>query len=204
VTLVLVLFGLVLGCSGPGRSGNEAPTSTDEEYVDKRGFDPLELPRDREIVPLKYPKTGSIHGSGALVDAAEDPTDNEYYIADSLPVAIDTLNSQVFRVQLFTSKQFGQARKAVVVAEEIFDQPVYLDYEVPYYKVRVGNFADRDDAEEYRPKVQTAGYKNAWVVVVNLGVKEAAPVYDDLQEDTFEDILPAETEQNEDDQKTGG
>lgn len=169
------------------------PPTDEEGYADGRGYDPLELPRDREVVPVKNPRSGSIRGNDALIDAEEDPSDSAYFVADNLPIGLDTVNNQVFRVQLFTSKTYGEARRAVVVAEEIFDQPVYLDYEVPYYKIRVGNFANRDDAEEYQPRVRTAGYGNAWVVVVNLGVTEASPAYDQPDEFQNVDIVPDTT-----------
>ncbi len=188
---------LLAGCQGAKGPGEEKPSTPEGTYADGRGYDPLEFPRDREIIPVKYPNTGSIRGSGALIDADMDPSDSSYHVADSLPIAIDSINNQVFRVQLYTSKQYGEARKAVVVAEEIFDQPVYLDYEVPYYKVRVGNYASRDDADEYQPRVRAAGYRNAWVVVVNLGIREAAPAYDGPEEEEFTDSLPIGTEQEE-------
>ena len=57
---------------------------------------------------------------------------------------------------------------------------MYLDYEVPYYKVRVGSFGSREEAEEYQQRAKAAGYRNAWVVMVNLGVKEAKPLYDEM------------------------
>ena len=58
---------------------------------------------------------------------------------------------------------------------------MYVDYEVPNYKVRVGNFVDRNAAEDYQQRVRAAGYGNAWVVMVNIGIREVAPLY---QEDT--------------------
>ncbi len=91
----------------------------------------------------------------------------------------DSVNGQAYRIQLYTSKLYGEARHELRVAQEIFDRPVFLDYEVPYYKIRVGSFADRDKADEYLQRVKAAGYSTAWVVIVNVGVKEAAPLYRD-------------------------
>jgi len=147
--------------------------------VDPRGFDPLELSRDREVVPSKYSRTGEIIGKQVIVeaepsDAGMDSTESDLVV----PVPqVDTLNNQVYRVQVFTSRVYGDARRAARVAEEIFDQPVYVEYEVPNYKVRVGGFVDRYDAEDYRQKAKAAGYRNAWVVMVNVGIKEVAPLY---------------------------
>ncbi len=169
------------GCGTPAPPADESPEAVTEETVDARGFDPLELPRDREVVPVQSPRNGVITGHQELVGTESVGTEE-----DSLSVgpenytpAVDSVNNQAFRVQLFTSKLYGEAQQAVRVAEEIFDQPVVVDYEVPYFKVRVGSFADRETAEEYQQKAKGAGYTNAWVVMVNVGVREAAPLYDE-------------------------
>jgi len=142
-------------------------------------FDPLGLPRDLEAAPRESPRTGSIGGVARFVDS---DTTGQSAAAGSgalTDIAYDTLVHQAFRVQVFTSKAYGEARRTHRVAEEIFDQPVYTDYEVPYYKVRVGSFAERDKAEEYLQRVRAAGYREAWVVLVTTGVRETAPLYPD-------------------------
>lgn len=150
--------------------------------MDDRGFDPLELPEDRQVVPELYPREGRITGHETLVSTPvpQTPTETAGLPVEMPPAAVDSLNGQAYRVQLFTSKLYGEARDAVRVAEEIFDQPVYLDYEVPYFKVRVGSFAERDDAEGYQQKAKATGYTDAWVVMVSVDIKEAAPMYKNL------------------------
>jgi len=174
-----------VACQPKGPAGDERPDSEPAEGIDPRGYDPLELPSDREIVPQNHPQHGAIVGSGMTEDITDVVGDDSSAAAVPIEIA-DSISGQAFRVQLFTSKIYGEARGAVDVAEEIFDQPVYLDYEVPYYKVRVGNFADRDVAEGYRQKARTAGYENAWVVIVNLAMHEVRPLYDDLPEGQIE------------------
>jgi hypothetical protein len=180
---VLVAAGLILaaGCKPAHQAAEETPAEPEETWVDERGFDPLELPEDKEIVPRTHPQSGIIEGRTERSDVKERSGAGSDQVAiANVPGGVDTVNNQVYRVQLFTSKLFGEARRAVMVAEEIFDRPVFLDYEVPYYKVRVGSFADREEAEEYQLRAQAAGYENAWVVMLTVNVKEAKPVYDDL------------------------
>lgn len=173
---------LFAGCQGPAKGGSETPTTTEPQAVDARGYDPLELPQDREIVPKAYPRQGRISGHPTLVETPTPETSTDTGVAVPQPPqpSVDSLNGQAYRVQLFTSKLYGEAKDAVRVAEEIFDQPVYLDYEVPYFKVRVGSFAKREDAEAYQQKAKAAGYSDAWVVMVSVGVKEVAPLYENL------------------------
>ena len=177
LTVGLTLF---LACNRPAPAGEETPPPPEQTQIDGRGFDPLDLPRDKQIVPKAHPQTRAIEGRGALVDVVPEVTDSVQGPVTQVPASADTLNGQAYRVQLFTSKVFGDARQEVAVAQEIFDRPVYLDYEVPYYKVRVGSFGSRDEAEEYQQRAKAAGYRNAWVVMVNLGVKEAKPLYDEV------------------------
>ncbi len=92
-------------------------------------------------------------------------------------VGKDTLAAQVFRVQLGMIDTYSEARRALAVAQELFDQPVTLDYEVPYYKLRVGEFATRKEAESYQQKAKGAGYNNAWVMVGSVTIRQIEPMY---------------------------
>lgn len=44
-----------------------------------------------------------------------------------------------------------------------YDPPVYQDYRAPYYRVRIGNFADRADAQRMLKLVEDR-YPNAFIV----------------------------------------
>jgi len=176
----MTVFLLALaGCARPPAATVEVPRPQEAAQIDARGFDPLELPRDREVVPARYPSAGDISGRAVIVatDAGSQAADSLSLPTVIVPQPTDTLNSQAYRVQIFTGLVYGEARQAAQVAEEIFDQPVYIDYEVPNYKVRVGSWADRYAAERYQQKAREAGYSNAWVVMVKVNVREAAPLY---------------------------
>jgi len=41
---------------------------------------------------------------------------------------------------------------------------VYVDFEAPNYKVRVGDFIDRDSAESLQQDLVQMGYNSAWVL----------------------------------------
>ncbi len=189
--LILVLFGLALiaGCLGKKEVSEEQPPAQEKPEIDNRGYDPLELPADRQIIPEEDPRGGVIQGKGALVSTVEQPPDTSAEGTVDIPVDIDTLANQTYRVQLLTSKVYGEARRAETVAKEIFDRPVYLDYEVPYYKLRVGDFATREAAEDYQQKAKSAGYANAWVVLVIVDVKEARPMYEELPDEMMPDTI---------------
>jgi len=177
----LVALVLAQCAQAPPDSADEGK-ATENGWQDERGFDPLELPQDLEIIPARYPRTEPLRGQQSLVETDDSvlPGDS---MSGALPVDLtvgDTLNNQAYRVQLLSSRVYKEAREGARVAEEIFDQPVYVDYEVPNYKVRVGNFPDRVSAEDYQQRARAAGYANAWVVVVSRRVHEVAPLYKNL------------------------
>ncbi len=167
---------LLFGCSLPGPVTQEEPQPSEETDNELARFDPLELPGDREIIPKKYPMAAELQ-LGNPAAAEMEPDRERFPDVSDVPAEIDSLSSQAFCIQLFTSKLFGEARHERQIAEEIFDRPVQVDYEVPYYKVRVGRFADRDGAEEYLQRARTAGYTEAWIVVTNVDIRQAPPLY---------------------------
>ncbi len=193
VLIAGLLIFLVAACVGSQKKQIEISETPVETVVDNRGFDPLELPADNEVIPRTHPHTGEIIGRTILVDADSSSIVEESVQVANVPEDIDTLTSQAYRIQIYTSKLYGEARQAVRIAEEIFDRPVYIDYEVPNFKVRVGSFGNREDAEDYLPRVRAAGYSTGWVVMVNVAVKEAAPLYDDGYPYQFEDTTYYDT-----------
>jgi hypothetical protein len=182
--LTFVIFGWFLGgCGGESpRSGEE--TAAKETNVSNNSgskVDPLELPQDTRIVPQIQPRKGEIKGAAVATDNLSDTLIQiETPVTSNIKPQIDTLASQALRIQLHSTELFGDAKRERLIAEEVFDQPVFLDYEVPYYKVRVGSFAKRKEAEAYLQKAKNAGYQNAWVVAVKVNIKESQPLYDTL------------------------
>lgn len=178
--IVASLISLSIGCGGPKAQISHGEPKSSQEAG--RGFDPLELEEDLSVIPKLHPQGGALDGrfdSNMVVSDSADSLGSTYRPRPS--EAVDTLYSQAFRVQLFTSKLYGESKHAVRVAEEIFDQRVYLDYEVPYYKVRVGSFAQREDAEDYQQRVRAAGYSNAWVVLVNVQASEVNSLNEEFE-----------------------
>ncbi|MDH4157833.1 MAG: SPOR domain-containing protein [candidate division Zixibacteria bacterium] len=160
-----------------GEAGRTAPGG-DRALPGTERFDPLDMPGDMNVVPRSNPQSGPVTGHVAFVES--DSAEYGLDLADvtQVPDDVDSASNQAYRVQIFTSKVFGEAQHARKIAEEIFDRPVTADYEVPYFKVRVGSFRSREEAEEYALRAKAAGYRDAWVVVVNVNVRQPALLYD--------------------------
>lgn len=69
-----------------------------------------------------------------------------------------------YRVQIFASSTQEGADKIASEARFKFTERVYVEYDAPYYKVRVGNYKNRADAEILREKARNMGYPDAWIV----------------------------------------
>lgn len=70
----------------------------------------------------------------------------------------------LYRIQIFASKFPEEAQKLADSLESSFNEPTSIDYETPYYKVRLGNFSTLPQAESFLRKIRRKGFPQAWVV----------------------------------------
>ncbi len=160
VTAIIILVLSLIVASCRQRTPGAAVTEEEEKTT---AFNPLETPADREIVPELY-------ASAATTSKGADSTTQK---GGKQAAAVSTDQpTEVFRVQLYMSRLYNEANRERALADEIFSLPVYLDYEVPYYKLRVGDFATREEAEGMIPAIQGLGYSEAWVARVIQKIKE--------------------------------
>ena len=72
--------------------------------------------------------------------------------------------SEGYRVQVLATRYFEYADSlAISISDKITDS-VYVEFETPNYKVRVGDFINRDSAELLQQKLLNMGYKSAWIL----------------------------------------
>ena len=72
--------------------------------------------------------------------------------------------SEGYHVQILATRYFDYADSlATSISSKIIDS-VYVEFETPNYKVRVGDFIDRDSAELLQQKLLNMGYKSAWIL----------------------------------------
>jgi len=69
-----------------------------------------------------------------------------------------------YRVQIGAFSFEEGANKVKIRAESELNQKVYVDFIEGMYKVRVGDFLTREDAEAYRDKLIGMGYNGAFLV----------------------------------------
>jgi hypothetical protein len=86
-----------------------------------------------------------------------------------LGIARGQLEISGFRVQVYSSNQQQFAKNESILLQQALEQklshPVYVISEPPFWKVRIGNFRTRDEANQYKeslldlfPELQSSMY----------------------------------------------
>ena len=72
--------------------------------------------------------------------------------------------SEGYRVQVLATRYFERADSLAVIMKYTVSDSVYVDFEAPNYKVRIGDFIDRDSAESLQQELVQMGYNSAWIL----------------------------------------
>lgn len=89
-------------------------------------------------------------------------------------IYINTLairNQPGFRVQVITTNKRNEANDAKAKAMQLFPEyRSYIDYQAPYFKVRIGDFRSREEATELRDRLMTQFTGGVFVVPATINV----------------------------------
>jgi hypothetical protein len=77
-----------------------------------------------------------------------------------------------FRVQCFASSQIERVRAEQKTIEAKVRYPVYIVFAAPYYKLLVGDFVKRGEADAAAAKMKDLGYADAWVMRTKVWVNQ--------------------------------
>jgi len=69
-----------------------------------------------------------------------------------------------YRVQVFAGAARDGAEAVAAEARGKLGEAVAIEYQAPFYKVRIGNCVTRHEAERLRERVTEAGYEGAFIV----------------------------------------
>jgi len=156
--LLPLLFAIFIGCGSGVKTTKQVNTSQDRaESEAPQWFDPNQLEEDDiHIEPKK--ESEKIETLEAVKIAVVDTG----HIESQLNKIVDG-----FRVQLMASKSSDKMRKSMETAKTIFNPlgyEVYMVYESPMYKLRVGDAITRKNVEKTLKLCHGRGYVNAWIV----------------------------------------
>ena len=94
---------------------------------------------------------------------------NKVFSGKHMPTSINKnevnqVTREVFRIQIFESSVASIARAEAKRFQNILGDTVYTDFETPLYKLRIGNYQNRKDAEEAVESISRLGAKDAWII----------------------------------------
>jgi hypothetical protein len=128
--------------SGQKQEGEKAPLSTYEATFQPSAYD--EAP---EVVEQQ-------------LAAQQEPSDLR---RDSVAVEEETL--QGYRIQIFASSRIDEALLAKQTAAQLITtDSLYIVFDPPVYKLRVGDYRTRLDANRALASIIQKGYPDAWIV----------------------------------------
>jgi hypothetical protein len=74
----------------------------------------------------------------------------------------------VYRAQIGIYEERKSAEKRAGEARSKVSETVYIEFEPPFYRVRVGDFKTREEAEKYVKTLQDYGFRGSFWVMKNL------------------------------------
>lgn len=162
LVIISVAIFLIVSCSSlrfhPAKQKVADPRTKGEE-----SFDPLDFEEDKEIVTQReYQRT----------ETQGEEEKSQFYPEYESPEKAKYEYKTVYRVQVYASKIPSQAEAFADSVEAIFgSEKIYVEYQVPYYRVRVDECASFDEAEELLSRLKKIGFKQAWVVKVRVKIE---------------------------------
>ena len=92
------------------------------------------------------------------------PLNSENLIINKVLIDSTQIIIEGFRVQVLATNQLVKAEKLQKDLSSVLNQKIYIVFEAPNYKVRVGNFIDRNKAEIFRQNIVKKGYQSSWII----------------------------------------
>jgi SPOR domain len=144
--------GSVTGSAAPGSASGSASGSAAGGSPAASGATPPASPAgDEARLPPPPPPPDQAPPSGAVMTTE----------GWSTPAPERQLSG--YRLQIFATSDRQRAEETAVGARKSFSEPVYVEFEAPLYKVRIGDCATRHEAEMLRDKASTLGYDGSWI-----------------------------------------
>ena len=118
------------------------------------------LSQEIQIIDHKIVKDIQPNWPVIINNVLDDSTSFEFLLS------LDSVQSvsEGYRVQVLATRYFERADSLAVIMKNTVSDSVYVDFEAPNYKVRIGDFIDRDSAESLQQELVQMGYNSAWIL----------------------------------------
>jgi hypothetical protein len=118
------------------------------------------LAQEIQVVDHKIVKDIQPNWPVIINNVLDDSTSFEFILS------LDSVRSvsEGYRVQVLATRYYERADSLAVLMKNTVSDSVYVDFEAPNYKVRIGDFIDRDSAESLQQELVQMGYNSAWIL----------------------------------------
>ena len=118
------------------------------------------LSQEIQVIDHKIVKDIQPNWPVIINNVLDDSTSFEFLLS------LDSVQSvsEGYRVQVLATRYFERADSLAVIMKNTVSDSVYVDFEAPNYKVRIGDFIDRDSAESLQQELVQMGYNSAWIL----------------------------------------
>jgi hypothetical protein len=154
---LVLLTALVAGC-------------TPSKHLQSEEKKKPEQPKEKIIRLSEYEATLNPVDFDREIEVLQKPGREEQRLQTALEIPKDSMAVQEevvqgFRIQIFSSSNVDEASSTRNLAVEKFSHDsIYVVYDAPVYKVRIGDFANRYEANQRLPEFIDKGYRDAWIV----------------------------------------
>ena len=116
------------------------------------------LSQEIQVIDHKIVKDIQPNWPVIINNVLDDSTSFEFLLS------LDSVQSvsEGYRVQVLATRYFERAESLAVIMKNTVSDSVYVDFEAPNYKVRIGDFIDRDSAESLQKIWEWLPYSPPW------------------------------------------
>lgn len=140
-----------------------------------KGEEEVKRPEERDLslkqFIMKYEKTFTPSDYNPDINLLKEKEKKEFAALHPAAVATQAPPETIpgFRIQVFLTQEIDRVNAVHDSVATFFpEELVYVVYDSPYYKVRLGNYTDRQSANPILRKLIELGYKESWVVPDNV------------------------------------
>jgi hypothetical protein len=148
---------LMTGCQSSEESQRaEEPTPTTREQEQKAPLSTYEKTFDPALYDQEISDVERTHEITKEKGAAPSEEDS---------LVVESEFAQGFRIQIFATANIDEANAMkMAAAQKVTEDSIYVVFDPPLYKVRLGDFQTRVEANQKLAALVDEGFPDAWVV----------------------------------------
>lgn len=155
ITLVAASALILSGCGSSGNARKEVsnPPEEPEQRVPLSRYEKTFNPSDYDDEITEIQRQHQVEQERIAAERGRDS------------VVVESTFTQGYRIQIFASGSIDEANAMRLTAfQHITEDSLYVVYDPPVYKVRIGDFPTRAEANQKLATVIAQGFTDAWVV----------------------------------------